>query len=290
MRTLRDIDELRSMLRDYRQRGQRIALVPTMGNLHAGHLALVACARQHADIVVSSLFVNPMQFGPGEDLDGYPRTFDADQAQLIGASCDILFAPAVSTLYPNGLDAQTRVHVPVVGEGLCGGSRPGHFDGVSTVVSMLFNLVQPDVACFGEKDYQQLAVIRKLVRDLHMPIEIIGVPIVRAEDGLALSSRNGYLSREERAIAPLLYRTLCALRDALERGEAIEKVLHQGNTALYDAGFTLDYLELRDVTLGPVNLATRHAILLAAAKLGPARLIDNLTVQLPASAAATINE
>ncbi|MEA2120043.1 pantoate--beta-alanine ligase [Halovibrio sp. HP20-50] len=290
MRTLRDIDQLRSTLRDYRQRGQRIALVPTMGNLHEGHLALVDCARQHADIVVASLFVNPMQFGPGEDLDGYPRTFNADQTQLVEAGCDVLFAPTVSTLYPNGLDAQTRVHVPMVGEGLCGGSRPGHFDGVSTVVSMLFNLVQPDVACFGEKDYQQLAVIRKLVGDLHMPIEIIGVPIVRAEDGLALSSRNGYLSSEERAIAPALYRTLCTLRDALERGEPIEKVLHQGHTALYDAGFTLDYLELRDATLGPVTLATRHAVLLAAVKLGPARLIDNLTVQLPASAATTGRE
>lgn len=283
MRTLRDINELRALLREHRQDGQRIALVPTMGNLHAGHLALVACARQHADIVVSSLFVNPMQFGPGEDLDGYPRTFSADQAQLTEAGCDVLFAPAASSLYPHGLDAQTRVHVPVAGEGLCGGSRPGHFDGVSTVVSMLFNLVQPDVACFGEKDYQQLAVIRKLVRDLHMPIEIIGVPIVRAEDGLALSSRNGYLSREQRAIAPMLYRTLCTLRDALERGEAIEKVVHQGKTALYDAGFTPDYLELRDATLASVGPATRQAVLLAAAKLGPARLIDNLTVQLPAS-------
>ncbi|MGP9764497.1 pantoate--beta-alanine ligase [Halomonas sp. AOP13-D3-9] len=290
MRTLRDIDQLRSTLRDYRQRGQRIALVPTMGNLHAGHLALVACARQHADIVVASLFVNPMQFGPGEDLDGYPRTFNADQAQLIEAGCDVLFAPAASSLYPNGLDAQTRVHVPVVGEGLCGGSRPGHFDGVSTVISMLFNLVQPDIACFGEKDYQQLAVIRKLVRDLHMPIEIIGVPIVRAEDGLALSSRNGYLSREERAIAPVLYRTLCTLRDALEHGDAIDKVLHQGKTALYDAGFTPDYLELRDASLAPVSPATRQAVLLAAAKLGPARLIDNLTVQLPNSAATTMSE
>lgn len=290
MRTLRDIDQLRSTLRDYRQRGQRIALVPTMGNLHAGHLALVACARQHADIVVSSLFVNPMQFGPGEDLDGYPRTFDADQAKLVEAGCDVLFAPAVSSLYPNGLNAQTRVHVPAVGEGLCGGSRPGHFDGVSTVVSMLFNLVQPDIACFGEKDYQQLAVIRKLVRDLHMPIEIIGVPIVRAEDGLALSSRNGYLSSEERATAPVLYRTLCALRDSLERGEPIEKVLHQGKTALYDAGFTPDYLELRDATLFSVTPATRHAVLLAAAKLGPARLIDNLTVQLAASVGTTVRE
>ncbi|GEN27736.1 pantothenate synthetase [Halovibrio variabilis] len=284
MRTLRDIDQLRSTLREHRQRGQRIVLVPTMGNLHEGHLALVDSARQHADIVVASLFVNPMQFGPGEDLDGYPRTFSADQAQLVEAGCDVLFAPTVSTLYPSGLDAQTRVHVPVVGEGLCGGSRPGHFDGVSTVVSMLFNLVQPDTACFGEKDYQQLALIRKLVGDLHLPIEIIGVPIVRAEDGLALSSRNGYLSREERATAPALYRTLCALRDALERGEAIEKVLQQGKTALYDAGFTLDYLELRDATLASVTPETRQAVLLAAVKLGPARLIDNLSVQLPEGA------
>lgn len=284
MRTFRDIDQLRSTLREYRQHGQRIALVPTMGNLHDGHLALVARARQQADIVVASLFVNPMQFGPGEDLDGYPRTFNADQAQLTDAGCDMLFAPAASTLYPNGLDAQTRVHVPVVGEGLCGGSRPGHFDGVSTVVSMLFNLVQPDIACFGEKDYQQLAVIRKLVCDLHMPIEIIGVPIVRAEDGLALSSRNGYLNSEERAKAPALYRTLCTLRDALERGESIEKVLHQGKATLYDAGFTPDYLALRDTMLGPVSPTTRQAVLLAAAKLGPARLIDNLTVQLPTHA------
>lgn len=290
MLTLRDIDQLRSTLREHRQRGQRIALVPTMGNLHAGHLALVDCARQHADIVVSSLFVNPMQFGPGEDLDGYPRTFSADQAQLVEAGCDVLFAPAVSSLYPNGLDAQTRVHVPVVGEGLCGGSRPGHFDGVSTVVSMLFNLVQPDVACFGEKDYQQLAVIRKLVRDLHMPIEIIGVPIVRAEDGLALSSRNGYLNSEERTTAPALYRTLCTLRDALEHGASIEEALDQGKAALSDAGFTPDYLELRDASLTPVSPTTRHAVLLAAAKLGPARLIDNVTIQLPASAATAFSK
>lgn len=283
MRTLRDINELRSALGEHRLDGQRIALVPTMGNLHEGHLALVAQARQHADIVVASLFVNPMQFGPGEDLDAYPRTFEADHAQLSDAGCDILFAPTVNALYPNGLTAQTKVHVPSVGEGLCGGSRPGHFDGVSTVVSMLFNLVQPDVACFGEKDYQQLAVIRKLVSDLHMPIEIIGVPIVRAEDGLALSSRNGYLNAQERTTAPMLYRTLCSLRDALERGESIEQVLQRGKTTLYDAGFTPDYLELRDTALGPVSAATRQAVLLAAAKLGPARLIDNLSVQLPST-------
>ncbi|MFP3342380.1 pantoate--beta-alanine ligase [Halomonas sp. SIMBA_159] len=284
MRTLRDINELRATLREHRLNGQRIALVPTMGNLHAGHLALVAEARQQADIVVSSLFVNPMQFGPGEDLDAYPRTFEADQTKLTEAGCHILFAPTVSALYPNGLTAQTRVHVPEVGEGLCGGSRPGHFDGVSTVVSMLFNLVQPDVACFGEKDYQQLAVIRKLVADLHMPIEIIGVPIVRADDGLALSSRNGYLSEQERAAAPALYRTLCELRDALAQGESVEQVLQRGKHALYDAGFTPDYLELRDESLGTVTAATRHAVLLGAAKLGPARLIDNLSVQLPCAA------
>ncbi|PCF95874.1 pantoate--beta-alanine ligase [Vreelandella nigrificans] len=284
MRTLRDINDLRSILREHRLGGQRIALVPTMGNLHKGHLALVSRARQHADIVVASLFVNPMQFGPGEDLDAYPRTFEADHAQLTDVGCDILFAPTVSALYPNGLSAQTTVHVPEVGEGLCGGSRPGHFDGVSTVVSMLFNLVQPDIACFGEKDYQQLAVIRKLVSDLHMPIEIIGVPIVRAEDGLALSSRNGYLNKQERATAPALYRTLCTLRDALERGECAKQVLQRGKTTLYDAGFTPDYLELRDTTLGPVTSATRQAVILAAAKLGPARLIDNLSVQLPNAA------
>lgn len=284
MRTLRDITELRALLREHRLKGQRIALVPTMGNLHAGHLALVAKARQQADVVVSSLFVNPMQFGPGEDLDAYPRTFEADQAKLTEAGCHVLFAPTVSALYPNGLTAQTRVHVPEVGEGLCGGSRPGHFDGVSTVVSMLFNLVQPDVACFGEKDYQQLAVIRKLVADLHMPIEIIGVPIVRADDGLALSSRNGYLNEQERATAPALYRTLCELRDALAQGESVEQVLQRGKNALYDAGFTPDYLELRDESLGTVTATTRHAVLLAAAKLGPARLIDNLSVQLPCAA------
>ncbi|MWJ27821.1 pantoate--beta-alanine ligase [Halomonas sp. ZH2S] len=281
MRTLRDIQALRDALGEYRRRGQRIALVPTMGNLHAGHLALVERARQHADVVVSSLFVNPMQFGPGEDLDAYPRTFEADQFQLEAAGCDVLFAPTTTTLYPDGLEGQTRVHVTEVSQGLCGGSRPGHFDGVSTVVTMLFNLVQPDVACFGEKDYQQLAVIRKLVRDLHLPIEIIGVPIVRAEDGLALSSRNGYLSLEQREIATRLYRTLCDIRTALEAGDSLKKVLHQGYCALYDAGLTPDYLELRDTLLGPVDAETREAVLLAAVQLGPTRLIDNLSLRLP---------
>jgi pantoate--beta-alanine ligase len=287
MRTLRDISDLRDALNEYRQRGQRIALAPTMGNLHAGHLALIETARQHADVVVSSLFVNPMQFGPGEDLDAYPRTFEADQQALTDAGCDVLFAPSTQALYPSRLDAQTSVHVPVVSEGLCGGDRPGHFDGVATVVTMLFNLVQPDIACFGEKDYQQLAVIRKMVADLHLPIAIIGVPIVRNEDGLALSSRNGYLSPEERAKAPMLYRTLCTMRDALENGANHYEVLQQGHQALYDAGFKPDYIELRDLALGPIEAKTDEAVLLAAAKLGSARLIDNLTLTLPISADAS---
>lgn len=291
MRTLRDIPALRHALADSRQQGQRIALAPTMGNLHAGHLALIEQARQQGDVVVSSLFVNPMQFGPNEDLDAYPRTFDADQQALKAAGCDILFAPVSDTLYPNGTDQHSCVHVPSAGEGLCGHSRPGHFDGVSTVVTMLFNLVQPDIALFGEKDFQQLAVIRKMVADLHMPVEIIGVPIVRAADGLALSSRNGYLSDQDRARAPTLFKTLCAMGQALEANgvegnthnhDYHQQVLQQGRQALYDAGFDVDYLELRDRTLAPVTSTTRQAILLAAARLGRTRLIDNLGIMLPA--------
>ncbi|MFW3616639.1 pantoate--beta-alanine ligase [Billgrantia antri] len=281
MRTLRDISALRETLGEHRRRGQRIGLVPTMGNLHSGHLALVETARRHADVVVATVFVNPLQFGPNEDLDAYPRTLAEDQEQLEAAGCDLLFTPSVATLYPRGEHEQTRVCVPAVSEGLCGGSRPGHFDGVSTVVSILFNLVQPDVACFGEKDYQQLAVIRKLVDDLHFPIEIVGVPIVRAEDGLALSSRNGYLDEAERATAPELQRTLAALRTSLEAGEPIETTLEAGLARLRASGFVPDYLELRASDLGPVSAATRDAVLLAAARLGTTRLIDNLTLTLP---------
>ncbi|WP_447927184.1 pantoate--beta-alanine ligase [Vreelandella sp. EE27] len=280
MRTLHDIADLRSTLNDDRRTGKRIALVPTMGNLHAGHMALVETARQHADIVVASLFVNPMQFGPGEDLDAYPRTLKEDQAKLAEAGCDFLFAPTAAALYPGGLDAQTRVQVPVVSEGLCGATRPGHFDGVATVVTMLFNLVQPDIALFGEKDYQQLAVIRKFVADLHMPIEIIGVATQRAEDGLALSSRNGYLSDEQRAAAPRLYQALQAAKAALENGEPAPLVLDQAIAALGAAGFTPDYVELKSAALGPVTPTTSAAVLLAAAKLGPTLLIDNVAVTL----------
>lgn len=281
MRTLREIPPLREALDEFRRRSQRIALVPTMGNLHDGHLALVAEARRRGDVVVATIFVNPLQFGAGEDLDAYPRTLAEDQAKLEEAGCDLLFAPETTTLYPRGLAAQTRVCVPEVSEGLCGGDRPGHFDGVATVVTMLFNLVQPDVACFGEKDYQQLAVIRRLVADLHLPVEIVGVPIVRAEDGLALSSRNGYLDAAQRATAPALYRTLCALRDALEAGDEVAPSLDDGLARLREAGFAPDYLELRDADLGPVTATTRDAVLLAAARLGPTRLIDNLSLTLP---------
>lgn len=281
MRTLQEIPELRKVLGEYRQRGLRIGLVPTMGNLHAGHLALVKTARRHADVVVATIFVNPLQFGAGEDLDAYPRTLTADQAQLEATGCDLLFAPTVTTLYPHGMDNLSQVRVPVVSEGLCGGSRPGHFDGVATVVSLLFHLVQPDIACFGEKDYQQLAVIRKLVADLHFPIEIIGVPIVRAADGLALSSRNGYLSADERAAAPQLQRILTTLRHAIEAGDPVATTLESGLKQLGAAGFEPDYLELRAADLGPVTATTREAVLLAAVRLGTTRLIDNLILTLP---------
>ncbi|MDZ7851848.1 MAG: pantoate--beta-alanine ligase [Halomonas sp.] len=281
MRTLREIPLLREALDEFRHRGQRIALVPTMGNLHEGHLALVAEARRRGDVVVATIFVNPLQFGAGEDLDAYPRTLAEDQTKLEDAGCDLLFAPEMTAVYPRGLEAQTRVCVPEVSEGLCGGDRPGHFDGVATIVTMLFNLVQPDVACFGEKDYQQLAVIRRMVNDLHLPVEVVGVPIVRAEDGLALSSRNGYLDATQRDAAPSLYLTLCALRDALEAGADPSHTLAEGLDRLREAGFAPDYLELRDTDLGPVTETTRDAVLLVAARLGPTRLIDNLSLTLP---------
>ena len=206
MNTVKTLRELRAAVAQARAEGKQIGFVPTMGNLHAGHVSLVEIAAQRADFVVASIFVNPLQFGAGEDLDKYPRTLAADQEKLLAAGCHLLFHPDVAEIYPHGMGDQTRVSVPGVSEGLCGASRPGHFEGVATVVTKLFNMVQPDLAVFGEKDYQQLAVIRALVQDLNMPIQIIGAPTQRAEDGLALSSRNGYLSDEQRAAAPALYR------------------------------------------------------------------------------------
>jgi len=219
MNTVKTVLELRAAVARARSEGKRIAFVPTMGNLHEGHVALVEKAGQRADFVVASIFVNPLQFGPSEDLAKYPRTLAADQEKLVAAGCHLLFHPDVEEMYPHGQDGQPRVAVPGVSEGLCGASRPGHFEGVATVVTKLFNMVQPDLAVFGEKDFQQLAVIRTLVRDLNMPIQIIGEPTVRAAAGLALSSRNGYLSAEQRAAAPALYRTLQQLAEAIRNGE-----------------------------------------------------------------------
>ncbi|ALM54168.1 pantoate--beta-alanine ligase [Halomonas huangheensis] len=274
------IQDLREALLPHRRAGRRIGLVPTMGNLHRGHLALVEAARAQCDVVVTSIFVNPLQFGPNEDLDNYPRTLDDDLTKLREGGCDLVFTPTPALMYPRGMANQTLVQVPEVSEGLCGGSRPGHFDGVSTVVNMLFNIVQPDVACFGEKDYQQLAVIRRMVQDLHLPIDILGVPTVREASGLALSSRNGYLSDEQRATAARLQGTLAELRTALEAGADIDTQLHQGLESLRRAGFEPDYLELRALDLSNVTATTHDAILLAAARLGTTRLIDNLALTL----------
>jgi len=286
MITVKTVRELRAAVARARSEGKRIGLVPTMGNLHAGHAALVAKAAQRADFVVASVFVNPLQFGAGEDLDKYPRTLAADQETLLAAGCNLLFAPGAEEIYPDGMAGQTIVSVPGVSAGLCGASRPGHFDGVATVVTKLFHMVQPDLAIFGEKDFQQLAVIRKLVRDLNLPIQIIGEPTVRAADGLALSSRNGYLDEAQRASAPQLYQTLNQMAQALRADNADHSaLLAAANARLQDAGFVPDYLEIRNpLTLQPATSADRQLVILAAARLGTTRLIDNLIVDLDATA------
>ena len=278
MNTVKTVRELRAAVARARSEGKRIALVPTMGNLHSGHTALVTKATQRADFVVASIFVNPLQFGPNEDLATYPRTLAADQEKLLQAGCHLLFTPTVDEMYPHGMADQTIVRVPVVSEGLCGGSRPGHFDGVSTVVSKLFNMVQPDIAIFGQKDFQQLAVVSALVRDLNMPIQIIGEPTVRAADGLALSSRNGYLTEAERATAPALYRVIKQIGQALHEGKRnYEALLVEGKKALETAGLRPDYLEIRQaVTLRPATPEDQDLVVLGAAFLGKTRLIDNL--------------
>lgn len=282
MITVKSLRELRAAVSRARSEGKRIALVPTMGNLHAGHIALVEKATQRADFVVASIFVNPLQFGANEDLDKYPRTLVADQEKLVGAGCHLLFTPEVEEVYPDGMQQQTRVSVPLVSEGLCGASRPGHFEGVATVVCKLFNMVQPDLALFGEKDFQQLAVIRKLVRDLNLPIQVMGEPTVRAADGLALSSRNGYLNESQRALAPLLYRTLQQLAEEIRRQpSARSTLLAAARQQLEDAGLRPDYLELREtVRLREVQDSDRQLVLLAAVYLGTTRLIDNLQFSL----------
>lgn len=283
MNMVKTLRELRAAVAQARAEGKQIGFVPTMGNLHAGHVSLVEIAAQRADFVVASIFVNPLQFGAGEDLDTYPRTLAADQEKLLAAGCHLLFHPDVAEIYPHGMGDQTRVSVPGVSEGLCGASRPGHFEGVATVVTKLFNMVQPDLAVFGEKDYQQLAVIRALVQDLNMPIQIIGAPTQRAEDGLALSSRNGYLSYAQRATAPALYRGLQTIAEELRRGARdYARLIDSTQAQQRAAGFIPDYLEIRNaVNLRPAQLDDHHLVILTAAQLGSTRLIDNLVVELP---------
>ena len=278
MNTVKSVRDVRAAVARARSEGKRIALVPTMGNLHSGHVALVTKAAQRADFVVASIFVNPLQFGPNEDLASYPRTLAADQEKLLQAGCHLLFTPSVEEMYPHGMADQTLVRVPVVSEGLCGGSRPGHFDGVSTVVSKLFNMVQPDIAVFGQKDFQQLAVVNALVRDLNMPIQIIGEPTVRAADGLALSSRNGYLDESQRAAAPTLYQVIKGIAEAVRNGEHnLEQLLSNAKRDLETVGFRPDYLEIRQaVTLRPATPEDDDLVILGAAYLGTTRLIDNL--------------
>lgn len=282
MNTVKTVRELRAAIARARSEGKRIGLVPTMGNLHSGHAALIVKAAQRADFVVASIFVNPLQFGVGEDLDTYPRTLAADQEKLLQAGCNLLFAPTVEEIYPGGMAGQTRVSVPQLSEGLCGASRPGHFEGVATVVNKLFNMVQPDMAVFGQKDYQQLAVIRAMVHDLNMPIQIIGEPTVRADDGLALSSRNGYLTAEQRAIAPLLYRSLSQMTAAIKHGDRdFAKLRAEQVQQIEAAGMRLDYLEVRQgVHLRPATAEDHDVVILVAAYLGATRLIDNLHLNL----------
>ncbi|RMV14073.1 pantoate--beta-alanine ligase [Pseudomonas savastanoi] len=278
MNTVKTVQELRAAVARAGSEGKRIALTPTMGNLHSGHAALVAKAAQRADFVVATIFVNPLQFGPNEDLATYPRTLAADQEKLLQAGCNLLFTPSVEEMYPHGMADQTLVSVPHLSQGLCGASRPGHFEGVATVVSKLFNMVQPDLAIFGEKDFQQLAVIRAMVRDLNMPIQIIGEPTVRADDGLALSSRNGYLNEAQRAAAPALYQAIRQTADAISAGEQdFDALLTSKKQQLEAAGFRIDYLEIRDATsLRPTTAENLDLVILAAAFLGKTRLIDNL--------------
>ena len=282
MNTVKTVRELRAAIAGARSKGKRIAFVPTMGNLHSGHVALVEKAGQRADFVVTSIFVNPLQFGPSEDLAKYPRSLAADQEKLIEAGCHLLFTPDVEEIYPDGMQGQTIISVPGVSEGLCGASRPGHFEGVATVVCKLFNMVQPDLAIFGEKDFQQLAVIRKLVRDLNMSIQIMGEPTVRAEDGLALSSRNNYLTEGQRASAPALYACLNEIAAAIRSGDRdFIKLTTKGKTALRKAGFRPDYLEVcESIYLNPATGDDQQLVILAAAFMGKTRLIDNLALNL----------
>ena len=280
MLTVHSIAEVRDQVRAWKQAGLRVGFVPTMGNLHAGHLSLGSEALKHSDRVVASVFVNPTQFGPSEDFDSYPRTLDADSRQLAEAGCHLLFAPSVDEMYPE--KNRTWVDVDDLGDYLCGASRPGHFRGVTTVVSKLFHIVQPDVACFGEKDFQQLAIIRRMVRDLFFPVEIIGVPTRREASGLAMSSRNGYLSDAEKAQAAEIHKVLQALKDEIRVQSGDYRALESKySQTLQSKGFKVDYLSIANAdTLAPATLPDRHLVIAVAAKLGSTRLIDNVSFTL----------
>jgi pantoate--beta-alanine ligase len=272
---------LRARVAAWKRDGLRVGFVPTMGNLHAGHHSLVRLAREHADRVIASVFVNPTQFGPNEDFARYPRTPEADASGLQAAGCDLLWMPSVDTMYPYGVEATVQVRVPGVTEVLEGAHRPGHFDGVATVVARLFNQAQPDVAVFGRKDYQQLAVIRYMARDLAFPLEVLAGETRREDDGLAMSSRNQYLSADERALAPALQRELLAMRDALAGGTPRVQVEADAYRALQGLGFDVDYVVVRRPDLGEPSPGERGPrVALVAARLGRTRLIDNLEFDL----------
>jgi len=275
--TIIELDRLRDRVGEWKRAGLRVGFVPTMGNLHAGHFSLVEIAKRHADRVVASVFVNPTQFGPNEDFARYPRTPELDAAGLEAAGCDALWLPKVETMYPFGTEGAVRMHVPNVGDALEGAHRPGHFDGVATVVARLFNQAQADVAVFGRKDYQQLAVIRAMARDLAFPLDIVAAPTMREADGLAMSSRNQYLSAQERPVAATIYRTLQAMREATVAGHPRADVEANADAGLRAAGFVPDYAVLRRPDLSePADGEPGPRVALVAARLGRTRLIDNL--------------
>lgn len=281
MNVLHSIDELRTRVREWRKQGLKVGFVPTMGNLHRGHLQLVERARAEADRIVVSIFVNPTQFGAGEDFEKYPRTLEQDCTLLQPLGVDVVFAPSVSEMYPDGPVLSTRVSVPALSDTLCGASRPGHFDGVATVVSKLFHIVEPDIAAFGKKDYQQLLVIRRMVRDLNMPLRIVPVETLREANGLAMSSRNGYLSSEERDRAARIRQTLVEAAERLRKGEPLQSVEVWGREALDAGGFRTDYFSVRrQMDLAVPGDGDRELVVLAAAVLGKARLIDNIELRL----------
>ncbi len=282
MKVVHTKQELAEQLAEWRHNGDHIALVPTMGNIHAGHTALVHLAREHAERVVVSIFVNPTQFGEGEDFESYPRTLERDQRHLKKSPADLIFAPDVETVYPFDIDKATVVAVPGLTDEFCGASRPGHFDGVTSVVARLFAIVQPDVAVFGQKDYQQQLVIRHMTTDLSIPVQIITGETIRADDGLALSSRNSYLSDEERKTAPLLHETLEGLGEQLQAGKRDYAELEASAAArLNDAGFEVEYISIRRAeNLEVPDRDCDELVVLTAARLGPARLIDNIVVTI----------